>query len=353
MKKTLSLVIVITVLLSIVLTGCSSSTEQEAPDAKGPGGTSAVTSSEETKVLKIGSMFNNPDPANQGGWDISQYKGMKALEDDYGWTVSIAEAIAYPQVEEMVVSYIDKDYDIVVFPDNGMIETWQDMYPKYSDTYFIMISSTATVPDDATNTTVYQADQFTYGSIAGIVMANMTESKKVGLIGGSPIGSVKYQFSGIIEACKAIDPEIEVSIYFAGDWSDTARHMELTNIMIEDGVDTFFTMTGAGDKGVYEAAAAAGAKVIGYATDMYEYAPNAIATSVLFDFASLYAQIGQDVMAGTIEQKVYPLGIDYMKLADFRGSVDADVEAAINDYVEKFRTGDFKVDYVIHEDILN
>jgi basic membrane protein A len=351
MKRTLSWIVIIAMLFSIVITGCSSG--QETSDAEGAGGTSAVKSSEETKVLKIGSMFNNPDPANQGGWDISQYKGMKALEGNYGWTVSIAENIAYPQVEEVVLSYIDKGYDIVIFPDNGMIETWQKMYPKHPDTYFIMISSTATVPDDATNTTVYQADQYTYGSLVGIVMANMTESKKVGLIGGSPIGSVKYQFSGIIEACKAIDPEIEVSIYFAGDWSDTAKHMELTQIMIEDGVDTFFAMTGAGNKGVYEAAAAAGAKVIGYATDMYEYVPDCIATSVLFDFESLYAQIGQDVMAGTIEQKVYPLGIEYMKLADFRGSVDAEVEAAIHDYVEKFRAGEFKVDYFIHEDILN
>ena len=78
MKKTLSLVMVIVMLSSIVITGCSS-TGQDAPDDKGSGGTSAVTSSDDTKVLKIGSMFNNPDPANQGGWDISQYKGMKAL----------------------------------------------------------------------------------------------------------------------------------------------------------------------------------------------------------------------------------------------------------------------------------
>ncbi|MGI6235836.1 MAG: BMP family ABC transporter substrate-binding protein [Christensenellales bacterium] len=346
MYKKLSILIAIVMLFNIVLTGCASNSSSE------PNKDAVNESPDGTKKLKIGSMFNNPDPANSGGWDISQWAGMKAMEKDYGWEVSIAENVPYPKVNETVMSYIDKDYDIVIFPDNGMIESWAELFPKYPDTYFIMVSSTATMPEGAKNTTIYQADQYSYGCLLGIALSKVTKTKKIGLLGGTPIPSVKYQFSGVIEACKAIDPEIEVLTYFAGDWSDTAKHREITQIMINQGVDAIFTMTGVADKGVYEAAESGGAKVIGYASDMYKNSPNTIFTSLLFDFKTLYADMAKAVMDGTIEQKVYPLGVEYMKYADFRGSVSEEVEKDIIETAEKFKNGELVIEKVIHEDIL-
>jgi basic membrane protein A len=344
-KKRLVLMLVLVLAISTILTGCGA---KPAPaDSAKP----AEQPKDAPKTLKVGSMFSVPDPANGGGWDRAHYQGLMTLKEKYGWEVSVAENVPYPKISETALNYLDKGYDMIIYPDNGMIESWKELAPQFQDKWMLMTSAVDALPDSP-KVAAYAPNFYEYGNMVGIAAAKASKTGKIGLLGGSPIPVLESLFSGIIEGAKAVNPNAEVVVYWAGDWVDTAKHREITLLEIQEGADVIFTVTGPAAKGVYEAAESKNAKVIGYCWDLYNDNPKAIMTSLMLDTPKMYDEIGKDFQDGTLEKKVYDLGSKYFNFADFRGSVPADVEKDIKDTVEKFKNGELKIPVVIHEEIM-
>jgi len=306
---------------------------------------------DKAKSLKIGTMFSVPDPANGVGWDRAQYAGLMALKSNLGAEVSVAEDVPYPKISETVINYLDKGYNMIIYPDNGMIESFKELAPKYPDNWMIMVSKVDELPNSP-KVAAYSPDFYVYGNMVGIAAAKASKTGTIGVLGGSPIPVLKDLFSGIIEGAKTVNPNIKVIVYWAGDWVDTTKHREMTLLQIQNGADVIFTVTGPAAKGVYEAAESKGAKVIGYSDDLYNDNPKAIMTSLMIDFVQVYTEVGNNYKSGTLEKKIYDMGSKYFKFADFRGSVPADVEKDINATVEKLKSGELKIPVKIHEEIM-
>lgn len=344
-KRSLVFILVLVLAISTVLTGCGSN---QAP-AEQP--KEAEQPQETPKTVKVGSMFSVPDPVNGGGWDRAHYQGLMVLKDKYGWDVSVAENVPYPKISETALNYLDKGYDMIIYPDNGMIESWKELSPQFKDNWMLMTSAVDELPDSP-KVAAYAPNFYEYGNLVGIAAAKASKTGKIGLLGGSPIPVLESLFSGIIEGAKFVNPDSEVVVYWAGDWVDTAKHREITLLEIQEGVDVIFTVTGPAAKGVYEAAESKNAKVIGYCWDLYDDNPNAIMTSLMLDTPTMYDEVAKDFTNGTLEKKVYDLGSKYFNFADFRGSVPADVEKDILDTAEKFKSGEIKIPEVIHSEIM-
>lgn len=345
MKKSLIFVLLLVFAISAVLSGCSASPAPAEPAQ--PSG----EPKEAPKTIKVGSMFSVPDPVNAGGWDRAHYKGLMVLKDKYGWEVSVAENVPYPKISETALNYLDKGYDMIIYPDNGMIESWKELSPQFKDNWMLMTSAVDALPDSP-KVAAYAPNFFEYGNIVGIAAAKASKTGTIGLLGGSPIPVLESLFSGIIEGAKSVNPDSKVVVYWAGDWVDTAKHREITLLEIQEGADVIFTVTGPAAKGVYEAAESKNAKVIGYCWDLYDDNPNAIMTSLMLDTPTMYDEVAKDFTNGTLEKKVYDLGSKYFTFADFRGSVPAEVEKDIHDTVAKFKNGELKIPVVIHPEIM-
>ncbi len=341
-KKYIAFIILAIFISSIMLTGCGGGgTESEPENEQG----------QEEQTIKVGSMFSIPDPPNAGGWDRAHYAGLMTLKEKYGWEVSVAENVPYPKTAETAVNYLDKGYDMIIFPDNGMIEAWKELAPQYPDKWMILTSMADELPDSP-KAAAYAPDFYEYGNLIGIAAAKASKTGTIGLLGGSPIPVLETLFSGAIEGAKYVNPDAKVIVYWAGDWVDTAKHRELTALMNQNGADVIFTVTGPAAKGVYEAAESKGAKVIGYCADLYNDNPNAIMTSLLMDTPLLYSEVAENFKNGTLENKIYNMGSKYFKFADFRGSIPEDVEKEILDLTEKFKNGEIEIPVVIHDEIM-
>jgi len=298
--------------------------------------------------IKVGTMFAVPYPETAGGWDRVQYKGLQVLKNEFGWEISIAENVPYPKSSEIAMGYLDKGYDIIIYPDNGQIESWKELSPQYPDKWIIMMSLVDELPDSP-KSAAYCVDFYIYGNLLGITMAKTSKTGVIGVTGGVPIPVLKVMFSGIIEGAKAVNPDVKTFVYYAGDWSDVAKNRETAALLTQKGADVIFTVTGPGTKGVYELAETKGAKVIGYAYDAYEDSPNSIMTSLMIDLESVYREMANDYLNGTLEHKIYSLGSKFFKLADFRGSISPEVEQDVHDTIEEFKNGKLKVPYKIHD----
>ncbi len=302
------------------------------------------------KTIKVGTQFAITNPPKAGGWDRADWVGIEYMRKELGWEVSVAEGVPYPQSAAIAAGYAEKGYDIVVFPDNGQIEAFKSVPAQYPKTWFVMTSGTDSLPD-AEKVAAWVPDFYIYGNMVGAVAALASKSGVIGVSGGVPIPVLLQMYSGIIEGAKAVRPEVKVDVSWVGDWVDLPKHKEVTNLQIQNGADVIFTVTGPGTTGVFEAAEQGGAKCIGYAADWYDDAPKAVMTSVLIDKAHMYKDLAEKFQKGTLKKQIYPVGANFFKLADFRGSLDSKMVAKIEEVVKNLQTGKLKIPVVMHPEI--
>ncbi len=326
---------VLVLLLLGGLAGCAA--EEEKPAAQ------------ETKV-KAAIIFSIVNPARAGGWDRADWAGIEALRNEYGWEVTVAEGVPYAQTAATAAGYAEQGYDLVIFPDAGQTAAFLEVAPKYPKTWFVMMSMCEKLPNSP-RVAAWSPDLYAYGEMVGLVAGKATESGIIGLVGGVPVPALITLFSGTIEAAKFVRPDVEVLTYFVGDWVDVAKHRELAALQIQEGADVIFPETGPGTLGCYEAAQAGGAKIVGFAWDMYEDAPEVMLTSVIINKPRMYRDLAEQFMSGDLEKKIVHCGAEYFGLADFRGSLPEETVKEIQDLVTKLQNGELPIPVVIHEEI--
>ncbi|HSW10277.1 MAG TPA: BMP family ABC transporter substrate-binding protein [Bacillota bacterium] len=298
-------------------------------------------------------IFSIVNPARAGGWDRADWAGILALREEFGWEVTVAEGVPYGQVAATAAGFAEAGYDIVIFPDAGMTDAWHEVSPKYPKTWFVMMSMAEQLPASP-RVAAWSPDLYAYGQMLGVAAAKSSQTGTIGLLGGVPVPVIAYLFSGAVEAARFVRPDIRVLTNFVGDWVDVTAHREITALQVREGADVVFALTGPGILGSYEAAIAGNARVIGHAWDLHEDAPDAILTSMVLDKPRMYRDLARQFEADMLEKKIVDVGVEYFKLADFRGAIPQATVDEINELVEKLRGGELPVPKVVHsiEDLL-
>jgi len=304
----------------------------------------------EQPEVKIAFLYAIANPERAGGWDRADWPGIVYLRDELGWEVAIAENVAYSDSWNIARNYADNGYDIIVFPSNGFLDAYLEVAPEYPNTWFIMTSLTDTLPNSP-RSAAWVPDMYMYGAVVGMIAAKASETGVIGVSGGMPIPVLELMYSGIIEGAKYVNPDARVIVSWAGDWVDIPKHREITELQIQQGADVIFTVTGPATTGVFEAAEAGGAKVIGYAADWYDDAPNAVLTSLIVDKKRMYVDMANQFLSDTLEKKMVMCGAEYFSIADFRGSLPDDKVAEIQDLFEKVKAGEIVIPVVEHPEV--
>ncbi len=334
LKKTGKIIGVILILglMAFMAIGCQPETEEPAGEEK----------------VKAAVIWSITDPARAGGWDRAQHAGYAVLEEEFGWELTIAEGVPYGDCSKIAADYAARGYDIVIFPDNGMLDSWKEVALEHPDTWFVMMSLYDELPD-AEKVAAWKPDFYSYGNMVGAVAAKVSESGLIGVVGGVPITALELQFSGIIEGAKVVNPDIEVEVSWVGDWDNVANHSEVTKVQLEKGADVIYTVSGNATKGVYEAAETGGAFTIGYAADFYDDAPETILTSVIADIAPAYRELAEAFESGNLAGKEGTISTECFEPADFRGKISEDLEAEILEIIEDIKSGKIDIPVKMHQ----
>jgi len=136
-----------------------------------------------------------------------------------------------------------------------LTEAVTEVANQYSDKNFLLIDSLSDAPN--VQGVLFRENEGAF--LSGVLAASMTETNKLGVVGGQKIPPVVRYVVGFEAGAKSINPDIEVVVAYADTFGDPALGKELTLAQYNQGVDIAFPVAGATGIGSFEAAKELGA----------------------------------------------------------------------------------------------
>ena len=276
------------------------------------------------KVYKVAMICDSS--INDGGWGAACYNAMVAACDKQGWQYEVTDSISQDQYYDSITAYCALGYDMIYAPGNQYTGNVSSLLPN--------------------------AQQI--GWIAGALAGLMTESGKLGFIGGMELDTTKGKIAGFEEAAKYVAAQegktVELlNVPYANSFSDAPKGKEFATELISQGADVFFGDASAVDSGAREAidaanAAAGSVKIydIGQPADILGQNECIICSQVTDNSAMIVASMqaveagtfGGNTVYGTLENGTLSAG----KISDL---VPADVQEKYNAYLQQMVDGTF------------
>jgi basic membrane protein A and related proteins len=326
MKRKRSFIFLVAVLIIVLsITGCSSKS----------------TNSVENKI-KVGIMLSDVGLGDQSFSDAA-FNGLTRARDELGIIFDYRELKDVGTYEKGLTELVEEGNDLVVGLGFMVQKDLEKVAKKYPNQQFILIDSVSDL-DNITSIT-FKEDQGSF--LAGVVAALTTKSKKIGFVGGADVPLIRKFSNGFEQGVKAVNPDIQVKVLFAGDFGNDKLGEKLADDLIKEGCDVLYAAAGFTGVGVLKQAQAKGIYAIGVDSDQYFYAEKAVITSMMKNVdVAIYQTIKEFVENGKLESGKKELGLKEggIGLAPIRViSLSNADQQQIEMWKEKLVNGDLKI----------
>ena len=295
-----------------------------------------------------------PGSISDAGWNALAYEGLKAIEKQLGAEISHAETRTPTDQEEQFRSYALDGYHMVFGHGYEFQDPAKAVAPDFPETIFIT-SSGGTITDNISPVN-FRVEQAAY--LLGMIAGMMTNTNKLGVMGGQNIPSVNSTFMAFEGGAKSVNPDAEVSWVYVGNWEDIGKGKELALAQINEGVDFIFPNADAAGLGAYEAAEifnkSETAKkeerrvyTFGANRDKSDISPTVIANAVITPDA--FVKIAKIIKEGKFKPQIYTFNmltdeaIALTYSPALKDKVPEDVQKAVEDAKAKILAGELKV----------
>lgn len=187
---------------------------------------------------------------NQSAWEgltsFGEENGLERGIDGYDYIQSNSDSDYVTNLN----TAIQANYDLI-FGIGFKLETAiADMAAQYPDRHFAIVDSVV----DAENVASLTFKDHEASFLAGVAAAKTTKTNKVGFVGGVE-GFVIDRFeAGFVAGVKAVNPDIEITVEYAGSFADAPKGKQLAAAMYSNGVDVIFHASGDTGNGVFSEA---------------------------------------------------------------------------------------------------
>ena len=280
MKKKLLALLLIAV-LAFGLVGCGNKTETPATEPEGNAETEEDKGTgEELKIAMVTDEGGVHDQSfNQSAWEGLEQAG-KELGVEVSYQESQQDADFAPNFETL----LDAENDLIWGIGFKLSDALKEAAEANPDTKYAIVDFAYgdETPDNAVGV-VFKQEQPSF--LVGYIAGKMTETNKVGFVGGiagDVIWGFDYGFqAGVQYAAKELGKEIEVLNQYAESFSDAAKGKAIATNMYQQGADIIFHASGDTGNGVIEAAKEQDKWVIGVDRDQNYLAPDNVLTSAM------------------------------------------------------------------------
>lgn len=149
--------------------------------------------------------------------------------------------------------------------------------------------------------------------LIGAISTLITKTGKIGFVGGMDIPLIHKFAAGYREGAKAINPNIEVIVNYAGvtgaAFKDPAKGKELAMSQFGSGCDIIYHASGSTGLGVFEAARSLNKLAIGVDADQYKEAPGFILTSMVKNVDVSVFDTIKDLVNGNFTSGIKSFGL--------------------------------------------
>ena len=297
-KKWLSLLLVL-VLSMGVLAACGNDETEGDPVVDGEENGEEVESSD----LVVG-MVTDEGGVNDQSFNQSAWEGLQEVEKDFGIKVMYQESEKEADFVENFDTLLDADNDMIWGVGYKLADATLAAAESNPDvTYGIIDFAYDETPENLLGI-LFADNEASF--LAGYVAGKMTETDKIGFIGGNEgdvIWGFDYGFqAGVKYAADELGKEIEVTSQYANSFSDAPKGKSMATSMFQQGIDIVFHAAGGVGDGVIEAAKEQDMWAIGVDRDQNDLAPDHVLTSVM----------------KRVDQAIY-MAVEDFKNGDFEG----------------------------------
>ena len=294
------------------------------------------------KPVTVGFVYVGP--RNDFGWNqshwvaarkIAQLEGVKIIEQE-----NVPETI---EVEKVMEGMIRHDGAGVVFATSfGYWPHVVKLARRYPDVLFTHIGA-LWKDGDPKNAIGYRGYMEEPHYLCGVAAGHATRSKKIAFVGSKPLYFIFNNANGFILGARSVDPAITCQVVITGDWNNPVREAEVTNSLVDQGVDVIVANVDSA-KVVIENAERRGIFSCGYHTDVSELAPKGFLTGAEWNWAA-GAQFVQAWQTGGRYPNLLRGGFrqDMVALSPFGRAVAPEVRARILKIKQGFADDSFKL----------
>lgn len=321
MKKALSLVLSVVLLLSL-FTACG----KKAEEASAPAGDAAA---ETKKVSKIAILL--PGYITDKSWNQGAYEGLKELESQ-GYEIAYTEDVQAADMESTFRTYCEDGYDFVIGHGVQYGDACVRVAQDYPDAYFFITGNPPEGDDLPKNIAFYDYKEFEGAYVCGYLAALMSKTGVIGYIGGGDNSTQCSDKNAFVEGAKAANADLDVKTVITGTFNDSSIGKETALAMIEQGVDVLLQTCDETGLGAFEACNEKDVYCIGYTSDQASQVKEGLClTSLLVSIPTMITSQIDLINAGTFGGLENPgLKEGVIALAPYSANVPADVQEKVD-----------------------
>ena len=289
----------------------------------------------EEKKIKTGFIYVGP--VGDAGWTYAHDEGRKAME-----TLPFVEPSTYiesvPEGAEsarVITGLVRKGHNLIFTTSFGYMDATLDVARRNKDVVFMHCSGYKS----AENVGNYFGRMYEPRYLSGIVAGKMTKANVIGYVAAFPIPEVIRGINAFTLGVQSVNPQAEVRVVWTQTWFDPGIERDAADSLLDVGADVLAMHQDA--PATLQAAEARGAFVIGYNSDMRDFAPNAFLTAPVWNWGPLYSKIAQEVKDGTWKSESIWWGMkeQLVQLAPISDRVPADVKALVEEQAAAIKAG--------------
>ncbi len=195
-----------------------------------------------------------PSGKDDMAWSQGMYEGVMAAQKELGEAdvqVKVSENLVnLPDASAAIRDYASQKFDVIIAHGSQFQNVVLDVAKEFPDITFAYGTGLRIAP----NVYAYDPQAQTGAYVMGMVAANLTKSKIVGIVGPAQAGdAIKYN-TGFKAGVASVNPNIKVLESYTGSFGDTLRAKAIAQAHMDRGAD-LLTGTAQQSVGAIQAAA--------------------------------------------------------------------------------------------------
>jgi len=245
--------------------------------------------------LKVAAIYTVPVEQQ---WVSRIHIALQAAEERGDITYTFSENVANTDYERVMREYAEQGVQLMVGEVFAVERAAREVASEYPEIAFLMGSS---FEPQQPNFSVFDNWIHEPSYLTGLVAGSLSESGKIGMVGGYAIPEVNRLMHAFMAGAREINPDTEFMVTFIGSWYDPPKAKEAAFAMIDAGADIMY----AERFGVSDAAVERGVKAIGNVIDTQGDYPGTVVASALWHMEPSIDKAIEAVNAGAFEAEDY------------------------------------------------
>ena len=232
--------------------------------------------------LKVGFVYVGP--VGDFGYSYQHDQGRLAMQKALGDQVetTFLENVPENDSERSIEQLARTGHKLIFTTSFGYMDPTLKVAKKFPDVKFEHATGYKQAPNMATYSAKFHEGRYVIGKIAG----KMTKTNTIGYVASFPIPEVVSGINAFMLGAQSVNPAVKVKIVWANTWFDPGKEADAAKALLAQGADVISQHTDSAAP--LQEAEKAGKFAFGQASDMSRFAPKAIETSIIDNWADYY-----------------------------------------------------------------